>query len=299
MWALLFVMGCTGTDDARSDVVAVPSATEGPAVVVSASHPVGYLVERLAGDLVEHRALLPEGMSAGDWAPDASVVLDLQRADRIVLNGAGLEAWVNTVSLSPETLVDLSKAAPLIEREGAVHSHGKGGAHSHREVDPRVWTDPAAYREQAVALHAALVGLGGADRATLDANLAALTNDLDAVHAELQEASADLNGLRLIAAQPSFAYLTRQYGIDTTAIALSPTDEGQDLAAFEQATAAQAFSVVLWADEPSNEVRQRFSERVRHVVLDDLSSPTDAGYDYMVQARVNASVLAQIVPDEI
>ena len=271
---------------------------QGPAVVVSASHTVAYLVQRLAGDLVSHRALLPDGATADAWSPDASVVIDLQRADRIALSGAGLEGWVTTVSLPGDAVVNLSRDVSLIEQEGKVHSHGKDGEHSHPEIDPRVWTDPMAYRAQAVALHASLASLGGLDKATLDANLAALTGDLDALHTELQTATSDLKAFRLIAAQPDLAYLFRRYGLDVTTLTLDSKDEGQQLRRFEQATKHQAFSVLLWSEEPEAGVRARFGETVRHVVLDDLSMPTVEGYDYIVQARFNASVLAKIIPDD-
>jgi len=291
------MFGCANTDGTTLDVSQREALRQGPAVVVSASHSVAYLVDRLARDLVEHRAVLPREASASTWAPDASVVLDLQTADRIVLNGGGLEAWVKTVSLPSDKRVNLAQGLRLIEEEGAVHSHGKGGEHSHHEIDPRVWTDPLAYRAQAVTLHTSLGTLPGIDQATLDANLSALTKDLDALHEQMQTATRDLKGLRLITAQPAFSYLTRQYGLNVSTLSMDPNKPAQDIRSFEEATQHQAFSVLLWNDAPEASVRDTFSGNVRHVVLDDLSAPTAEGYDYMVQARFNAVALAEIIPD--
>ncbi|MEE8468605.1 MAG: metal ABC transporter substrate-binding protein, partial [Planctomycetota bacterium] len=105
---LLTLLACGGGGDAdRSDAHADRS---GPPVVVVTFHPTEYLVTRLAGDLVRVVCDVPPDADALFWEPDRRAVQRMQRADLIVLNGAGLERWTERVSLPRSRVLDSSRA---------------------------------------------------------------------------------------------------------------------------------------------------------------------------------------------
>ena len=130
---LSLLFACTSPEPSPA---APPPHPGKPTVVVSA-HSSAYLVQRLAQDSVELVNLLPDGADPVSFAPSGDQVALAQAADLVLLNGAGLEGWVQTASLPQDKVVDTALGIELIELEGPVHSHGKDGDHSHGDVDPQ------------------------------------------------------------------------------------------------------------------------------------------------------------------
>ena len=62
--------------------------------------PSPVFAERIAGQLVEVRFLVPADLDPAFWQPASEDVTTMQAADLILLNGAGYEKWLPTISLS-------------------------------------------------------------------------------------------------------------------------------------------------------------------------------------------------------
>lgn len=228
----------------------VPQAARVP-TVEALSAPAAWLVERVGGERVSVENIVPAGEDAATWAPSGVVVVGLAEADLIVANGAGYETWTKTATLPTAKLVDTARGLDLVERQGQTHSHGKQGAHSHVEVDPHTWTDPAIFAQQAAAVHAALIRVYPAGKADFDANLAAVTAELEAVGAELDAALAAPGSRAMIAGHPSFRYLARRVGASGgTAPAhgdLDPLDGTRGGADYDYVALARANAALLRA----------------------------------------------------
>ena len=121
---------------------------QGPSqkVVVSLSHPVGFLVDSLLDGLdnskVTHQSLLPESEDAAIWGPTTDQVVELQQADLLVANGLGYEPWMKTTALPSSIVLIAGDGIEAIQIPEKTHSHGKGGAHSHGKDLPTVWLNP-------------------------------------------------------------------------------------------------------------------------------------------------------------
>ena len=77
-------------------------------VVYAVNYPLQYFAQRIAVDHVEVVLPVPPDVDPAFWQPDAAAIGDLQRADVILLNGAGYAKWVSRVSLPLRKLVDTS-----------------------------------------------------------------------------------------------------------------------------------------------------------------------------------------------
>ncbi len=205
-------------------------------VVRSLSWPVSWLVERLAGDLVDHRCVLPAGEDAATWQPPGDLVAELARADLIVANGAGFEAWTATASLPASRLVDASRGIDLIERQARTHRHGPGGEHTHGAVDPHTFLDPGLLALEAVSVAAGLERVG-ADGATLDQRLAAVQADLRTLGAEWDLALAPLLTAPPVDADPDWAYLFARVGLRALPSSGSPPLGSEAIALIEHPSA--------------------------------------------------------------
>ena len=71
--------------------------------------------------------------SAMNWAPTGSDVAAYQRADLILLNGAGYAGWTELVSLPEQKTVNTSAgfSERFIVKAEEAHSHGSDDEHTH------------------------------------------------------------------------------------------------------------------------------------------------------------------------
>ena len=291
---LVVVLGLVTLLGACGDEATRPAgpAAERPLEVRTTCFPVDWLVGRIAGDRVRRSNILPAGEDPPHWQPSADLVAGLNQADLIVANGAGYERWMTTAMLPRTKRVDTSSGLELIRIEAPTHSHGAEGRHSHTGTDPHTWADPRTYLAQAHAVHAALVEADPDNRDRYGENLQALRRDLEALDEEYAAALRGAGEWVLAAGHPSYNYLARRYGLNIRSFnfdpGVAPTE--QQRSDFTEWAAGVERPVLLWESEPSPQVVSAFPERVRHVRIDPLEQPGEAGtYDYLSQARANVS----------
>ena len=177
----LVLTGCAGA-------AGQPGSADDGLQIVATTTQLADVTRELVGDAAEVTSLLQPGASAHSFDPGPAALSALADADLLIVNGAGLETWLDdTVEASgfAGTVVDTSEALELIAAEGDPHEghdHGaEGGAgeaehegetaeehaehadeepaeetghegHDHGEFDPHVWNDPANVILQALSL---------------------------------------------------------------------------------------------------------------------------------------------------
>jgi len=240
-----------------------------PLAVHTTFYPTTYLAERLGGDLVRVTCPVPEDADPLFWKPDADALRAFQRADLVVLNGAGLEQWVERVSLPFGRVVDTSRAFHaelLVHADAVTHSHGAEGEHSHAGLDAHVWLDPLLFRRQAEAVHSALarhLREEGA-REGLDARLEALGRDLAALDAELRGLGELPEGVSLYASHPAYDYLARRYGWRVENLDLDPGEmpPPEVLAAVAARLEQRPGTHLVWESSPEPAIAQRIADEL-------------------------------------
>ncbi len=254
-------------------------------------YPVAYFAERIGGERVLVRCPVPEGDDPAGWSPDAATLADMQDADLILANGAGFEAWIPKVSLPPSRLVETAASfrAEWIEQSGgAVHSHGKGGMHSHEGFDGHTWLDPVNAKRQARAVLDALATRLPAHKSEMEARYDALAKDLDAIDAAFR-ALPPLPPM--IASHAAYDYLARRYGWKIESLDLDPDEaptEDQVAAILAMAKASGA-SHLLWESPPLAATVERLMP-LASVVVSPVESRPEEG-DYLAAMRANVARL--------
>ena len=110
--------------------------------IASVNYPLHYFAQRIGGDQIN--ALLPVSPD-GDpayWKPDEAGIAVFQKADVILLNGAGYAKWIEKVSLPTSKMLNTSESFKenYIElHEGTTHSHGPEGEHVHKGYAFNTW----------------------------------------------------------------------------------------------------------------------------------------------------------------
>lgn len=276
-----------GSDRGPSAVEAAHSPT-----VYTVNYPLAYFARRIAGERADVVLPAPPDVDPAYWSPDRDTIGDYQRADVVLLNGAGYAGWTERAALPLARLVDTSRSFrdQLIAAEGqAVHSHGPEGEHSHAASAFTTWLDPTLAARQARSVEAALAGLLPQHGDELAARADELVADLEALDARLAAAFEAAGGRPLLASHPVYQYLRRRYDLDLLSLHWEP-----DQMPAESEWAAlgeQAARLMLWEDEPTPETRARSTEAGVAVVVFRPCGNVPAAGDYLDVMRANAVAL--------
>lgn len=190
---LIFLLGSCSD---KEPTTASEKANSDTSVLVAVStYPLQYFVDRIAGKSAT--TYFPE--IDGDpafWKPSSKELETFQQADLIVLNGAGYESWLPTVTLPEDKMVNTSFTFSnqlIREDQGLVHKHGPEGKHAHGATAFTTWLDLQQAIQQAAAVKNALIrvqpdkaGLFGKNFTALQKELLSLDQKLLSIGDRLQ-----------------------------------------------------------------------------------------------------------------
>jgi zinc transport system substrate-binding protein len=187
----------------------------GAQVVFVSIPPQAFLVERLAGDLVETEILLPPGASPATYEPTPKQLVALDRSQLYLQIGAPFEGPVlaKVADLMPEVrIVDCRAGIVLDPIGGDGHDHGFG------LLDPHIWLDPHNMKTIAATTAEALQALLPDESITIEERLASLHEAIDDTDERVAQALAPLAGQTLLVFHPAYGYFTRRYGLIQKAV---------------------------------------------------------------------------------
>jgi len=269
--------------------------------VYAVNYPLAYFAERIAGNTVEVVFPAPEDVDPAMWVPDVDTVARFQRADLVLLNGAGYAAWIQRVTLSQSRLVDTSAAFAdrLIPIENdATHSHGPAGDHSHEGKAFTTWLDPELAIEHARAVFGVLLRLHPENEGEYRERLAVLERDLRDLDRELKDVSARIGDRRLLFSHPVYQYFERRYSLNGQSLHWEPGEMPDEVLWRELSgiLSAHPANWMVWEGMPHPEAVSRLEGLgIRSVVFQPAGNRTESG-DYMSVMQENLRALQQAFP---
>lgn len=258
--------------------------------------PTSDFARRLGGELVEVTLPLPTDADPIFWIPDSAALAGYQRADLVVLNGAGFEKWVDKVSLPLSRVVSTARGfeEEWLRYEDAVeHVHGPTGRHSHAGLDGHTWLDPTLAKRQARAIADALVARRPDGRAGIEARYAKLAAELDGLDARWRRIATAIGDRPLLASHPAYHYAARRYGLDVHSLDLDPQTPLTDAQWVELETgrATRPATLMLWEAVPLATTRAALKSRlgVESVVFTPAEQPPvpPAGFVAVMTANLD------------
>lgn len=191
--------------------------------IVATTTQVTEFTSTIVGDAGEVTGLIQPNQSAHSFDPSAKQLLELSRADAVVMNGAGLEPWLEDALKAANfqgKLIDASQGITLIDQ------------------DPHVWTSPANAEQMVMNITSGLSSLPGispeeltafADNSiAFDAQLTALNDWILANFAEVDPASR-----LLVTNHDAFTYFVNDYGINFLGSIIPSFDDNAEPSAAE------------------------------------------------------------------
>ena len=196
--------------------------------IYTVNYPLHYFAERIGGNQVNVIFPAPANQDPAFWKPNKATVKEYQKADLIILNGAGYAKWTQKVSLPMLRMVDTSAAFKnnLINIDTNVtHSHGPGGDHSHSGTAFTTWLDFSLAALQAESIYKALSHMQPVNKDVFAQNFAMLKKDLLELDAEMIALSAHKPELPLLGSHPIYQYMARRYDLNLKMLMWEPDDD--------------------------------------------------------------------------
>ncbi len=240
------------------------TATEDTYRVVATTYPLYLAAKNVVGDTPGVTVQTLTGASAGclhEYQLSPADRLMLERADLVLINGAGAEIFLEGMAL-PGRTVDTSRGLELLCDDHHHHDH----EHGHTAYNEHLWTSPARYAAQVEAVVEVLSTMDKDNAAVYRAAGEDYIADIEAVGKRLQAAAHRLDEKACVTFHDSLAYLADDLGLE---VALSLTvgeDAGVsagDLAAAGDLLAAHPEALLLYDSQYT----------VRYPAIDGLAAP--------------------------
>jgi ABC-type Zn uptake system ZnuABC Zn-binding protein ZnuA len=234
------------------------------------------MAEQVAGEDVEVAQLIPDGADPHDFQLSAEDRLELERADLVIANGAGLEAGI-----------------PLDETDAEVWELADHAGEL-REGDPHVLMDPSRVAEAMPALGDALAAADPANEAGYRDRAKAYAQELGALD---ERVAKEIDRVppadrKLVTSHDALGYFADRYGLEVVASPFGPLGAEAEPSAGELQDAIDAVEetgvpAVFAQAEDDPSVMERIAAEAGVEVVDGLhvESPGEAAtYDAMLEA---------------
>lgn len=276
----LVVVGCSGDTNAAQHGTEID--------VVTTFSTLNSFVEGVGGERVRVQNLVPVGASPENYQPSPQDIATLSRAQLVVENGAGIEAWlqhtIQSASNPNMKLVVLSDGLPKIDH------------------NPHLWMDPVFGQAYVAKIRDALVQMDPAHKSEYDANSKAYTAQLTALQKWVarQIATIPPQHRAMIVFHNAWDYYNRRFGIQTIGvIELSPGQDpnpayiGQlvDLARKHQVRAV--FSEPEYSPKLAQTLAKSAGIHIVSDLYDDSVGNDPRVHDYTSMLRFDTGVIVQ------
>ncbi len=192
------------------------------------------IAQNVAGERLEVDSLMPPELDPHAYEPTPKDIARIADSQVLILNGAGLEAGLQSI------LANAGGERLVIEAAAGLHSRGVNGnaadeAHSHEGVDPHFWLDPNNVMHYVENIRD---GLSQADPAGADlyaANAKAYIAQLEALDAWIVEQVAQIPVERrlMVTNHESLGYFADRYGFEVAGAILPSFSTGASPSALE------------------------------------------------------------------
>ena len=189
--------------------------SENPAQIVATTLPVyDFTVYLCQGTGLEVAQLVTESVSClHDYTLQVSQMRAVENAELVIMNGAGLEAFLHDVIEEKGPVVDASAGIELICPEtGHDHGHDHDHGHSH-ESDSHIWLSPENAMVMASNICDGLCKQYPGHANTFKDNLSSLLEELQLLQKYGEDAFSDLSCRELVTFHDGFAYFAESFGL--------------------------------------------------------------------------------------
>ena len=207
--AMAALSGCISQDQPQSSALsdnasdnAQENATDKINVATTIA-PLAEFVRAVGGDRVAVTVVVPPGAEPHTFEPTPSLMVDMSKADLYVMNGAGLEFWIDRLLQANKdmTVIDSSKGIDLISE-------------SEDEMDPHIWISLNNAAVQVQNICSGLIQVDPDNKDYYYQNRDSYLEQLKALDEELNSSFAASKKKIFVVHHPAWTYFARDYALE-------------------------------------------------------------------------------------
>lgn len=277
------------------------SNSSGKISVYVVNYPLQYFAERIGGEQVSVVFPAPADIDPAFWMPDAKTISDYQKADLILLNGAGYAKWVSKATLPRFRMVNTSagfKDRYIEAAEILTHSHGSEGEHAHEALAFTTWIDFSLAARQAKAIVLALGRKRPELKNTFQKNYQKLEQGLLKLDRELKTLISKDPSQPLVVSHPVYDYFARRYYLNIKSVHWEPdeTPANEQILELNRILKEHPAKWMIWEGKPMKEsVEGLQAIGVNSLVFDPCGNTPNQG-DFLSVMRQNVENLTPAFP---
>lgn len=278
----------------------VPSrAQESSPQILTVNYPLMYMAQRIQGEETNSnsggvRFPAPKGIDPAYWDPGVVGAAEYQRADLILLNGAGYANWTSRYSLPMMKVVNTSRSFEdkyVYQKDVVSHSHGPEGEHAHEALAFTTWLDFSLAVRQAEAVLQGLIRIQPDRKAELEKNYALLSEDLSRLDKTLKTHLEDHASRNFIASHPVYDYLAAGYDLEIRSVHWEPGRQPRDSEwkTFQEILKEHPARYMIWEGQPLESVEKKLNELGLEVIVFDpcANKPEQGDFLSIMSENVN------------
>lgn len=271
--------------------------------VVASTNVYAQIAGEIGGDLVDATAIVSSaGQDPHSFEPSARDQLTVQRADLIIENGGGYDAFVDALIESSGSTAPVITASEFSPEWTGDAAHDDGDGHDHvAGFNEHVWYDPETMAALAEEIASELGALRPDDADTFTANAAEFDAGIAGLQTALAEIDAAHAGAEIFATEPVPLYLVTAAGlVNVTPDAFSQAvEEGQDVApstlldSLELLRSGEVRVVIVNTQTGGAETTEVISEAgADGIPVVEFSETLPEGQTYLIWMQANIDALA-------
>jgi len=187
--------------------------------VATSFYPLYFFAQEIGGDRAEVFTVTPAGAEPHEYEPTALDISRIYGSDFLVVNGNGLEPWLQNIRKN----LGAHETQIIIAGEGLAL---RNFSEEEDVVDPHVWLSPRLASEMATKIKEEFIVQDPEHAAVYEANAEILNGKLEALDEEYSVELSECSQKSIITAHAAFGYLAVEYGLAQVAVTgISPDIE--------------------------------------------------------------------------
>lgn len=243
---------------------------ENKKVIYTSFYPLQSITKEIVGNKMEVRKLIPNGQEVHHWEPTAQDMKNLSEGSVILVNGLGLESWMDKFKASIKDLnvVEVSKDVNLLKAEEEHEeneNHESEEKHHHGEYDPHIWLSLRNMKVIAKNICDKVVEMDKDNETYYRENLAKVQNRLDDLDKKYSEQLQNAKIKSIITSHEAFAYLLKDYGLKQIPIENLTSDSEPDLAKMKEVIELaknEGIKYVFYEELSENKVEETIAKEI-------------------------------------
>lgn len=218
---MLLAIGCSKEKKGQENF-------EGKIKIYTSVYPLYDFTKKIGGDKVDVTNLVPAGTEPHDWEISTSDIINLENADMLIYNGAGIENWTDKVisTLENKDIVYVKTSQGLDIHKIDDKDNKESKEHNHGTYDPHTWLSIKNAKQEMENIKNALVKYDPNNANYYEDNYEKYSKKFDELDEKYSDTLGKIKNKTIIVSHEAFGYLCEEYDINQQGIeGLAPDSE--------------------------------------------------------------------------